>query len=400
MRQDQINTLSILAHAISGQPIEHAITEDDWRDIYALAKAHMVLPLAYAGVKELRGSIPDKVLAEWRGVVVGSIIRNERLMIAQQLLVEHFKEARLPCIVLKGSSHSALYTSVETRPLGDIDILVDSHDFETARELLNSEGFFAPQTNHPFHVDFYKGDIVVELHFAVSSFPNTEGGRVAEREMNNWKEHIQSVKIGEYTFPTFTEPLLALNMLLHMERHMINSSIGLRQLCDWAFLISRSAIGIWETRILSLLDSCGLGHFARVLTKTCVRFLGIDGNIVSWCLEINDELVDAMMDEIFRAGNMVEFAKTDDSSSFFVGRGQKTRGVLNYFATLSRSAKKQFPVATKTPLVLPFFWVYLPVRYLWRSFIGTRTKKSILRTMTNAKKRNKLYRKLHLYEIK
>ena len=54
----------------------------------------------------------------------------------------------------------------------------------------------------------------------------------------------------------------------------------------------------------------------------------------------------------------------------------------------------------KYKVLLPFCWVYLPARYIVRSFLGLRPKKNVLSAVGASNKRYSLYKKLHLYEVK
>lgn len=400
MNQAQAYLLSLLSAAFNKTAPSVAIDASEWSDIFQLAKDHAVLPLAYAGASSVRDQIPAELLSDWRGIVFGMLIQNERLMNMQDKVLKWLRDAEIPCAVLKGSSHSVYYPNAEMRPLGDIDLLVLPADVERVSAILNRNGFFAPETDHPFHIDFYGSDTVLEVHYAVSDFPDSAGGRMAKQFMSAWLDTVQAAKLKEHVFPVLSTPHQALNQLLHMERHMTTSSIGLRQVYDWAMFVSAVSADSFVQEVLPVLQSCGMAQFAKVLTKTCICYLGIDAEHSDWCVDIDRSLADEMLTEVLRNGNINQVADEGDLSNVLVGRYGRDRRLVSLVKKLNSSAKRQFPVAAKCPVLLPFFWFYLPIRYWVRSKKGSRLPKAIGNSIGKAKSRERLYRKLKLYQNK
>ena len=195
----------------------------------------------------------------------------------------------------------------------------------------------------------------------------------------------------------------ALLNLLHMERHMIGGGIGLRQLIDWAVFVSESSNEHWSKYTIAMLKNCGLWAYAQALTKTCVMYLGLSAEKAPWCLEIKDNLANELMQDIFRGGNMGT-AEDDGMNGLFTNRsilGEKQQGALHaLIETLNRRSYQNYAITRRHKWLLPLFWVYLPLRYTFRVALGRKSAKKMINAVSTSNDRYKLYKQLHLYEVK
>lgn len=178
--------------------------------------------------------------------------------------------------------------------------------------------------------------------------------------------------------------------------------ILLRQLCDWCVFIDSLSADNLHDKVAPAVRECKLYSFMRVLTSICVRYLGLDGKKFSWCSDVSKKTADALLQDILDNGNIMQGDLERSASTTFVKGEESSPGqqslARSAIKNLSVSAKRQFPVCNKFPILLPAFWFYIPVRYLYRSAKGTRPKQSIGKIAKYAVKRKKLYRKLKLFK--
>lgn len=387
-------------------------TEDlpdaDWDIVEKYAQDQGVLWIAYLGAKALKQSscslqmIPKERLKNWRSALYTGTFYNDQINGVQMHLIQWMAENKVRAAILKGTSCSRYYPFPEARPLGDIDVLVDRECVNAVGEYLESRGYTKSQHEHEFHVGYYGTEAIVEVHYAGTSIPNSAGGRAVAEEMAHFLDDTQMACIGKMTFPVLSDAHQALMLLLHMERHMVDSGIGLRQLCDWTVFVNGTAGVTWKKGILGLLNRCGLLVYAKVLTKACVLFLGLDATKAEWCLDTDDELARAMMEDVFRGGSMGA-AVTEGMGSLFTdrahmgdGRQTKLKGLIG---SLTKLANQHFPYTQRYKILLPVFWIYIPMRYLVRSLVGLCPKKRILAVYREADQRQKLFKALRLYEV-
>lgn len=392
--------MKILSDVLWRNSPESTYSEQEWEDILSTAEEQGVLFLVLQGCTSIRQQFSAAGWLKWRSKMISTMINNELLMEAQNKIVDLLKEGGIPYAVLKGTSLSVCYYNPAARALGDIDLLVPVQFVDRASELLVSQGFHAPEDSfeHPYHIDFYKDSIVVELHYAVSTFPDSSVGTEAKRYMESWQEQLQQKHIGNYTFQCFSDSHQALSLLLHMERHMTTGCIGLRQLCDWAAFLTSVMPEYFEDQILPELKLCGLKKFAGVLTRTAIRYLGLNSAYGMLFQSVRECDIQAMMEEILRAGSIHNKNNTKEGSNFFVDESGTASAVQVFVARTNSLARRKFPVTKKAPFLLPLFWLYLPLRYWIRSLMGKRRRKSLLRTITVTKQRKQLYRTLKLFK--
>ncbi|MBE6571306.1 MAG: hypothetical protein E7656_03530 [Ruminococcaceae bacterium] len=375
-------------------------TSFDWHQIAKIAKEQGVASFVYDGARRAEISIPGEICQQWKNHVTASMFQNERLLIAQRDVVRIFKQANIPVAVLKGSSSARYYPQPELRALGDIDLLVRNSDMNAAKALLLQEGYAMSDDNHDFHSGFTKSGVLIELHEQVTSFPDTPGGKLAKEATEKFLDHIETGTMCGYEFPVLNRSNQALSLLLHMVRHMFEGGIGLRQLCDWMVFVATEGSRFADD-VCPVLKQCGLLTFAEVSAKTCVQYLGLDPACCLWCNSVDEHTCELFMDSVFSGGNMGS-ANTAAMGSLFTDEksmGDNKSSAISFVRKINRRVYRSFPFVKRVKLLLPIFWVYLPIRYFVRSVLGLRPRKSLTKVVGTAKKQRALFEELHLFEI-
>lgn len=382
---------------------DEKLPDADWEAVEKCAQEQGVLWMAYLGGKSFSQQIPAALLKSWRAVLHSGVLYNDQINSEQSALIEWLEVHGIRAAILKGTSCSRYYPYPDARPLGDIDVLVDKSNMDAVGAYLTERGYTPAQHEHDFHIGYYGKDAVIEVHYAGTDVPMSGGGKNVSEEMDHFLDSTQSAAIGDMTFPVLSDAYQALMLLLHMERHMIVSGIGLRQLCDWATFVQNSPAEHWQNGTLKVLEKCGLLIYAEVITKVCVDYLGLNDERLSWCRNVSTKLSEAMLHEVFRGGNMGA-ADQEGAGSLFTERtvlGQKDQNIVKgLLAKLTQLSFRHWPITEKYKILLPFYWVYLPLRYMIRSARGMRPKKDIAYVVSASNQRQKLYSALKLYKIK
>ena len=399
MTEVQEILLKITSDILWRKVTEYTYSEQEWEVILSVAEDQGILFPVLKSCTSIRQQLSSASWLKWRSKLISTMLNNESLMEAQSRLLGLMKNGDIPCAVLKGAGIAVCYNDPSSRALGDIDLLIPKQFVDQAVNILVSDGFQAPKESfsHPYHIDFYKKGIVVELHYAVSTFPDSPAGEEAKRYMESWAEQIRTRHIGKHDFCCLSDHHQALSLLLHMERHMTTACIGLRQLCDWAAFLADISPDFLTAQILPVLESCGLAEFAGVLTQTAIRYLGLNPEYGKSFESVRESVVRAMIEEILRAGSIHNKNNTTDSSSFFVDESGTESSLRVLFIKINSLARRKFPITGKLPFLLPVFWIYIPLRYWVRSLMGKRVRKSLLRTIPITKQRKRLYRALNLF---
>lgn len=392
--------LTLLAQALWGKG--GTLVEADWEQVEKLAKDQGVLSMLYQGSMKYKDIIPAERIQIWRGAMYATVFQNDHMNQAQSEILGWLSEKGIRAVTLKGASVARYYNPSDMRCLGDIDLLIDQSDLDRAAELLKAHGYRQNEHDHDFHVSFVRDDVTLELHYKATVVPNGKGGQAAGKIMDQFLDEATMVSMNDIHFPALSEKHQALMLLMHKERHMLEGGIGLRQLCDWAAFLSVQENSSVMDDFIHMFKECGLLTFAEAVTNACVRYLGLQDESAVWCRPSENSLVDALMEDVFRSGNMGQ-ADQRGESELFVGRemlNSKNQTVVrNLILNLNKLAYGHFSITRRYKWLLPAFWLYLPMRYFLRSLFGVRKKKSVFRTLKQSQKRFELYRRLHLYEV-
>lgn len=398
---EQRALLCLLQQALWG--VQPSLPTANWNLVETLAIQQGVLCLLYQGAKAYPNDIPIERIKTWRADMISAAMRNDEVNAVQNQVISWINKLDIRVAVLKGLSCSRFYPVPEVRALGDIDLLLDRENIAKVGEYLQRQGFELTQNEHHFHSGYHRGNVSVELHYAVTQFPDSRGGMKAKEISKRFLSGIQECTVNGSSFPALMDIHQALVLLLHMERHMIEEGIGLRQLCDWATFVHGISIEYWQKQVLPTLQECGMLTFAKVLTKTCVNYLGLDPKRVMWCENIDDSLAAEMISEIFRGGNMGVAEEEPMVNLFFdrsrLGKNNQSR-IRGLLIRITQLAQEQYPCTQKVKILLPIFWVYIPVRYWVRSLVGLRDRKKVMQLWGAAERRQKLYKALKLYRIR
>ena len=290
--------LKLLAWELFGKESDIDADSVDWQHVLAEADRQVLTALLYPGLKRLPGA-PEEMVAAARSAAIASTMQWEHILPVLTEIVQKLEEVNIPCAVLKGASVARLYPHPELRVPGDIDLLVNECDMAEASETLAEIGFTVNHSTE-MHDCFSRMGVTVELHRAASVFPDTEKGRFAEAYMAGALQSAQKRTFQGCQIPVLTGAHQSISLLAHMERHMSKSGIGLRQIVDWAVAI-QAAEEVQDEQFIPALEHCGLLRYAQVVTRGCEMNLGLPQR--EWTQEVPDELADAVMVDVFAAGN-------------------------------------------------------------------------------------------------
>jgi hypothetical protein len=188
-------------------------------------------------------------------------------------------------------------------------------------------------------------------------------------------------------------------LLLHAYRHLIDTGVGVRHLCDWATFISKFSnqefIDIFQTRF----EELGIWKLSQVFGSASHLYLGAPYQ--EWMGPVDEDICKMLMLDIFDGGN------------FGRGKGERTTQNLSIYAKnkelsnennkkqmirgLNKKAAARYPRLMKWRIFRPFGWIILGVRYVFRTLTGRR-KKAPSDTMRMVAMRKELYHKLRIFD--
>jgi hypothetical protein len=160
-----------LARRIAGQ------SDVDWNAFLDQVAEHAVGSLLHDTLKEEPEFPPGWVKRKLQATYYHTAFRNTYLYGQLVSIIRAFDKASQPVVLLKGVAWAqALYGNVALRPVGDVDILVKSRDWEDVERLLLHEGSEASLAHPDFgdHSVFRLGGSVpanLEVHSHIVGSP-------------------------------------------------------------------------------------------------------------------------------------------------------------------------------------------------------------------------------------
>ena len=238
----------------------------DWDYTIAIAYAHGLLPLLHKHIPT--DLVPAHILSRLKRESVANS-QNILHLIGKQLRVyKLFKENNVAVAIFKGPLLAQMaYGEMSLRQAGDIDLLINRHDFVQARLLLESLGYeMTPRltqaqlsshlSNH-CEIQFMRDEwlTVVDLHWDLAPRSFVFGVK-ADEVMSR----LQSVSLAGTTVETFGAEDLILYQAMHGAKHLwrrlewiscLAESIRATTSINWETLVDRAAKA-HATRILAL----------------------------------------------------------------------------------------------------------------------------------------------------
>ena len=388
--------LSLLSNALFQKPID--ITQDiDFDALYKESLSQTVNDVAFSVIKN---QLPPDLKDVWEFNFNMDMLRNSVVSYGHTQVNKMLSDAHIDYVILKGCVSASYYPIPMLRRLGDVDFLVKPEDFEKVKSLFLQSGFEYIKTNHEYEIEFKKDDVVFELHKRINGIPDNKLGKKIDELFSDIFDKAQLI---ETDFATYISPSPfhhGLIMLLHVARHMITGGIGLRHLCDWAVFVDGLSDD-FESIFREKLNSIGLWKFAQILTQLSSRYIGCPKQ--KWADDVDEELLNALKDDIFEGGN---FGKKDlkraGEAKFITSRKDGSVSSKSNFSQAIISAneivRRHWSFADKLPITYPFGWLYFGGKYIVKTIFGKREKKNINALIKGADKRKEIYERLRLFE--
>lgn len=328
---------------------------DEWKGLFDIAKKQTLVGIAFAGIEQLPpAQRPSKeILLPWYQLAQTIRKTNSRMNKSASLVSQKFKSEGFNNCILKGQGIAQLYPDPTLRTPGDIDIWLDG---DCDRIIDYVKKYFPACTPTYHHVDFpVSPGLEIEIHYRPSwMYSRTINTKLQKFFTDKAAEQFENtISTPEGTFPA---PTLAFNrvyILLHIYRHLFFEGIGLRQILDYYYIISREMNETERAEFLSVLQSLRLNKFAGALMHVLQRIFALDDAHMP--VTPNKKLGEFLLHEIMIAGN---FGKHDHRYRFGEHKyslKRATETIRHNYTLLTR-----FPSET---LWSPYFKAW---HYFWR----------------------------------
>lgn len=297
--------ITILRNALCiSDELPDEVSADEWKEIYRAAQTQALLGVIFNGVKKMKGKAapPFQLLMQWTATAEKIRSMNQIFYAECQRLTKFFEEQGRKTAILKGQSNSLLYPDLFIRQPGDIDIYVEGGK-DSVLQLLKSKNMLSKEEEelmcyHHVHLEHQDSDITVEVHFRPSSgFYNPISNKRLQRFL---LDEIKLSRLTEKGFYTPTVKFALAMQLAHVQRHLIEEGIGLRQITDYYLLLKNSTPDDREA-ITGMLGKFGVKRFAAALMHVLKQLFLLDES--QMLCKPDEKRGETLLNEIVGGGN-------------------------------------------------------------------------------------------------
>ncbi len=224
-------------------PLPKDVGAIDWNDLFDFAKKQSMLGVYFRGIRKLPyGVLADRrLLAKWTVIAQKMRQKSYAVTLVTDKVSNYFKKNGFKTFVLKGQGNALMYPEPWLRNPGDVDIFVaggDKRVISFAKENMHGR---RPSYHH-IGVEDVDGESV-EVHYRPTYMFNPIHNRRLQKwfDANTDRQCSNEVTVAvdgrNCTFAVPTADFNIIYQLLHMERHVMQSGLGLRQLVDYYQLL-------------------------------------------------------------------------------------------------------------------------------------------------------------------
>lgn len=397
MNKIQSQLIEFLNSAIHGEKIECSSNDIQWEGLLEEARAHNVQSLVYSGIgSKTLSNINKETSEQWKKETFLSGVYQLNHINQISYVLNELNQINIPVIVLKGLVIRDLYPKSELRTMSDADILVEEENLEKVKELLLKLGYEETGIT-PFHLNYEKNNLKIELHWNISIEEHFEG--VTKYVEDMWENAVE-VQIGTSKALSMNYDDLAIYLCMHMAKHLRSCGFGVRQLCDLVLLVEQKGSLInWKNFILKT-KGFGIDKFSVIIFQMCKKLfnLSIPKELENYT-NVDGIFLDMLTQEILDSG---VHGKRDEDK--ILAKLAAYRLEKKEDATLVKYIKYMFPsvkyldaskygYAKRNKILLPIAWIH-------RAFTKERNLsqkvKFLLFGMSETKKKEKILKWLEI----
>ena len=252
---------------------------------------------------------------------------------------------------------------------------------------------------HKFHYRYTTQGIDVEIHKYVAEYSSEKYGKTILKMMYKALDNVVFKNIDEFEFPCLSNEYQAATLLLHTQRHFYENLLPMRMLCDWAMFVKSVDLTEWKEKVYPFIAKMGLDNLCNALTAVCNKYLEVDceEKVMSFVDEKTMEYI--ILDFLNGGASKDETEISQNIGSAYSEFKSKSNGKIKPMLLLiNKIARRDFELARKSSVFLPLFWIYIPVRYIFRLLAGKRDLVSFGVFNETAERKEYLIKKLKLQE--
>lgn len=329
----------LLRYEIKGEelPDGFVLTEQETKDLYRLSKKHDLAHLIGDALFRRKLLTEGKPYDAFNKQLVMAVLRVEQQTAEFKNICETLESAQIPFIPLKGSILREFYPEPWMRTSCDIDVLIRKEDIQKATQALTENGFETDGKENFHDVNFYKGNIHLELHFNICENNEQIDGVLS-------KVWDYSVQVGSYEYRETSE-YYVFHHIAHMAYHFLAGGCGIRPFLDlW---ILRKNNFYEDKKLIPLLAKSNLSKFYESVNK--LINVWING-------EQHDDLT-SQMEQYVLSGGVYGTSANANTVGAATSKGKRKYLLKIAFPSYTTMCTI-YPSLKKRKLLLPFYYIH------------------------------------------
>ena len=355
LSKEQLELCHLLSLALHGKKAGPPDPDVDYSRVIAIAQKHQVTPLLHPVLEEME--LPESVwnIIDLRGEQ--AVRQSYRLLMLSRYVIRLLQKHDIDAILLKGSGTAAWYP-----------VVCESPD-----------------------------RISIELHMSLAEpFDSVKINQYLAAQQVEYFTNRRTVNSMGVAFQLASDGYHAFYLLLHMLQHYVRAGFGIKLLCDWVVFWESDVSDDEKSKFLRLVRESKTFGFAAMMTRVCVRYLGLQEEKMAFLLQESDtikaekrmDLIEELMAEIFEAE---EFGHSGQDRMVTL-RGTK---ITDYVREFHHQMKLTYPRAGRIVVLYPLLWVMTLCGFLYRN--RTLRKVSGRQILQKAKKRSQITEQMRLF---
>lgn len=156
--------IHLLYCAVHDTPPQEKPEGVSFENVFRMAKAHEVVPMAYLSVERLQNKPEAAAYHEWQVQICFAVQRDVRQSQARDAIISLLHENGIRTLEAQGTVTKLLYPSPELRMMSDIDFIIDPANQDKTKALMTEQGYEVyQQVPEEFNVILDDG-LLVEFH--------------------------------------------------------------------------------------------------------------------------------------------------------------------------------------------------------------------------------------------
>lgn len=285
------------------------LTESEWKQLFFESHKQTVQGVVYDGVVQLPTDLlpSTDLLTQWKYAVQkieGEFLKH--LKVISYLSIRYEIETGLSPVILKGLGLAAMYPRPNHRVVGDIDLYFGGEEISEKINRQMEKWGATIQRGEEGESIFMMNDVVIENHGQlINSFNPFVKKQVKEALTQQVADQsaFQNIFVEKTPIRTLKPLQNHIQLLTHALKHVLNSGIGIRQLCDVAMLLKAEKQNTEGKALQKLLKDWGIYKWACLVYAFCVEYLGTTVEDLPFEFDVATYHPELLLQEVWKSGN-------------------------------------------------------------------------------------------------